>query len=469
MLLFSTILDINKSMTKDKFIELVINWNQGSPHEDNIIPNIKWNGERNIRYSHEDKLWLDIEEYRNENIIAVRYEKKLEDGVIWDTDYVMNFKLMKMSIRLDRSFTDEAIEINRRFSTPHFITLLIEEGYLESDKNIAIIREPILVNEENLDILVFAINKEIDYNLPIIYVSKTQVNENPVDVKWLSSRLKGVAHVLVQENMELNQILQEKCNSKNEYFGAVGIYYPTEAVPHKRFLYKKYYNSDTFLNRIVNYVIQFSNAQMIDTLFTWQGVKNALLRDRFKSQKEKSQVALANAKEDTEDILDEFEILEQKVKELTEANELLTYENQGLKSKIDSQSGAQLLYTGDEEELYSGEIKDFILSALNNELFRLDKNTRRYEVIDDIIQNNHYQKISESKKNKLKTLLKNYDGMSKKLRQELQKLGFKITDDGKHYKLVYYEDNRYTFTIAKTPSDSRAGKNNVSIISKKVF
>ncbi|QZS45181.1 hypothetical protein K2F51_06335 [Streptococcus mutans OMZ175] len=59
--------------------------------------------------------------------------------------------------------------------------------------------------------------------------------------------------------------------------------------------------------------------------------------------------------------------------------------------------------------------------------------------------------------------------MSKKLRQELQKLGFKITDDGKHYKLVYYEDNRYTFTIAKTPSDSRAGKNNVSIISKKVF
>ncbi|EMC57613.1 hypothetical protein SMU109_06101 [Streptococcus mutans OMZ175] len=40
MLLFSTILDINKSMTKDKFIELVINWNQGSPHEDNIIPNI---------------------------------------------------------------------------------------------------------------------------------------------------------------------------------------------------------------------------------------------------------------------------------------------------------------------------------------------------------------------------------------------------------------------------------------------
>ena len=78
MLLFSTLLDINKSMTKDAFIQLVIEWNQGSPHENNIIPDMVWNGERNIRYGNEG-LWLDIEEYRNQNIIAVRYEKKEDD------------------------------------------------------------------------------------------------------------------------------------------------------------------------------------------------------------------------------------------------------------------------------------------------------------------------------------------------------------------------------------------------------
>ncbi len=80
MLLFSTILDINNTMTKDRFICLVIEWNQGSPHANNIIPGIQWNGERNIRYG-EDGGWLDIEEYRNQNIIAVRYEKK-ETGLI---------------------------------------------------------------------------------------------------------------------------------------------------------------------------------------------------------------------------------------------------------------------------------------------------------------------------------------------------------------------------------------------------
>ena len=115
MLLFSTILDIERTLTKDDFIKLVIEWNQGSPHESNIIPGINWNGEHNIKYGNE-KLWMDIEEYRNKNIIAVRFEKTEEDGAVWDTDYVMNFQEMKMSIRLDRSsalsemtFVDEDI------------------------------------------------------------------------------------------------------------------------------------------------------------------------------------------------------------------------------------------------------------------------------------------------------------------------------------------------------------------------
>lgn len=68
-------------MTKDDFIRLAIEWNQGSPHPENIIPDIEWNGERNVRYGTEN-LWLAIEEYRNKNIIAIRYEKTEADGVV---------------------------------------------------------------------------------------------------------------------------------------------------------------------------------------------------------------------------------------------------------------------------------------------------------------------------------------------------------------------------------------------------
>ena len=50
MLLFSTVLHISDKMTKDAFIKLVIDWNENSPHAENIVPNITWNGERNIRF-----------------------------------------------------------------------------------------------------------------------------------------------------------------------------------------------------------------------------------------------------------------------------------------------------------------------------------------------------------------------------------------------------------------------------------
>lgn len=54
MLLFSTTLEINETMTKDAFIRLVIEWNQGSAYKYNVIPDIKWNGEHNIRFGNDD-------------------------------------------------------------------------------------------------------------------------------------------------------------------------------------------------------------------------------------------------------------------------------------------------------------------------------------------------------------------------------------------------------------------------------
>lgn len=88
MQLFSTILNIQNTLTHEKFVDLIIRWNQGSPHPNNKIENIEWDGSYNVKFVH-DNLKLEIEEYRNENIIAARFEK-LEDGVIWDSDYIMN-------------------------------------------------------------------------------------------------------------------------------------------------------------------------------------------------------------------------------------------------------------------------------------------------------------------------------------------------------------------------------------------
>ena len=63
------------------------------------------------------------------------------------------------------------------------------------------------------------------------------------------------------------------------------------------------------------------------------------------------------------------------------------------------------------------------------------------------------------KKAEIQRILKNYTIMDAKTRKALQDFGFRIEEDGKHYRLTFFGDDRYNTTVAKTPSDARAGKN----------
>ena len=498
MLLFSTVLDIEKTLTKDIFIKLVLEWNQGSPHESNIIKEINWNGERNIKYGNE-KLWMDIEEYRNKNIIAVRYEKIEDDGAVWDTDYVMNFEDMKMSIRLDRSYLEEALIIDPKFSSPHFITLLIERGYVKKDGILEVLRKPLFIHNNNLQILVDIINGKASYRLPIVYISKTYYDEDPVNVNLLAGKLKGVAHVLVQESNCTNNRLKILCNENNEYYGAIGIYFPRQAMGHRRYLYRRVTRIDNYLlEKVIRVVIQDANSQMVEPLYTWQGVKNAILRDRLFCQKEErvqveeerrkalhelwklkgnldkmQQKAMEEAKSEADKILDDFEEdmrkLREQVEQLSRANDALTSENYGLRSKINSTDQVPVLFGGDEEEFYPGEIREMILDSLDETLKSINQKTRRYDVIKDILKKNTYERIHEKRERVLKNLFKDYKTLSGVKKQELKELGFEITDDGKHYRLTYYGDDRYKTTISKTGSDWREGKNIAATILKNMM
>lgn len=471
MLLFSTVLEMNDTMTKDAFIQLVIDWNQSSPYAENIIRGIRWNGEHCVHYG-DDSLWLDIQEYRNRNIIAVRYEKAETDGVVWDSDYVMNFDDMEMSIHLDRSYLEEALVVKPDFSTPHFITLLIDNGYIKSDGNLPVDRSPLLVKKDNINLLADIINGTSKHRLPVVYISKTIDNEDPVDISKLSGKLKGVAHVMVEDDCSLNQVIRKSCNDGNEYYGAIGIYYPNAAVGHKRFMYRAYDGIDSIMEeRVIRAVIQYSNAQMVDTLYTWQGVSNALLRDRLKSkatelleaENESKRVAEA-ADELMESAGGNIKKLKEQLEYLTRTNEALTCENQGLRAKLNGMGSIPLLYMGNEFEFYQGEIKDLVLATLKDSLDRIQPKSRRADVIQDIVDNNEYKGLCEERAGEIKKLLKNYDGMPVRLRQALSKLGFNFSEDGKHYKAAYFGDNRYQVVFSKTPSDNRSGMNSAAEI-----
>lgn len=473
MLLFSTILDVNNALTKESFIELVSLWNQSAKYKENIVQGVFWNGEKNIKFG-TDKLSIEIIDYAEKDILAVRHEKITADEVVWDTDFVVNFRERKIAIRLDRTFSEDALEMNAAFSTPHFISLLIEHGYLQDDHGILVLRDPIMITDEDIGMLQNILENREYYELPVVYVAKDYADQNPLSISWLASRLKGAAHVLVEESKSACQKCTEVCNETPEEYGAVRIYYPSSGVNRKRFLFRSSTgNVDVRLEKVIRHVIQYWNSQRMDSLYTWQGVNRAILSDNLENHISKlaeAENAKQNAEEEINQVYEAFDedikSLQKKLEELSKANEALQMENYGLRAKMNASDAMPIIYQGDEEDFYPEEVKDMVLGVLADALNNTERGTRLYDVLEDILENNPYQHLSDERKQRVKNLFRGYKTLTGAMKQELMSLGFEISDDGKHYKVTYKDDPRYMVTIGKTPSDNRAGSNNAGMINK---
>lgn len=481
MLLFSAMLGIRDTLTKDEFIKLVIEWNRKSPHHECVIPDARWTGSHNVKFGNDD-LWLNIQEYRNGNIIAVRYEKREGDGAVWDTDYVMNFTTMKLAIRLERSYTQDALNADQKFSSPYFIALLIRRGLVKDDGDLPVAETPTMITEANADLIIDVINGKRHFRLPVIYVTKTYYGEDPVDIYNLSRKLKGVAHVLALESNHVNdRIIKYKCDFRNEFNGAIGIYYPHDAWEHKKFFYRAPGGYDHVLtDLVVRHVLEYSNNQLFEPLSTWQGVINSLLNDRLAAKREETVAAMEEAKKtreesnsflaDYEKDLAERDELLATVNDLTQRIISLEKENAALRAK-NSRQKTPLLYEGEEQEFYTDEIKDMVLDTLSDALESgsIPKGSRRRDVLTDIVESNHFEHIVEGRAKELKRILNGYDGMDNATRNALEKFGFEIVSDNRHFKARFFGDKRYACVFSATPSDYRTGKNQVRDMKKILF
>lgn len=475
MLLYSALLPIKSSVTKKDFVSLGVQWNLTSKFSYNIIPSLAgWNGQYHQRFGSDD-LWMEFQEDASRNIVGIRYEKKESNGAVWDTDYVLNFAERKLAIRLDRSYTKDASMEDIRFSTPHFVSMLIDNGFVADDNGLEILHHGIPVLHTDARKLANIIDGNVRYQLPVIYVSKTENNEDPVNVGWLCSRLKGTAHILVQKDLRSNPAIRSACHGNNEYYGGIGIYFPNQR--HRRFLYHSYTGQDeALLNKVCKCVLQYSNAQQMPLLYTWDGMNNALLMDELAVQQKQTQLARhaqQAAENEANDYLgafdDEINRLKNRINELSRVNASLQAENQGLQAKLDGQDHLPVLFLGQEEEFFPGEIREIILNILEEALSSCKDGSRRKDVLQDVLAHNIYEHVCEKHQKEIKQLMTGYSTMSSALRSALMDLGIGILEDGRHYKLVYYRDHRYQTTMSKTGSDVREGRNIASKIINTMF
>ena len=491
MLLFSTVLDISSNMKKSDFWELINEWNRSQYMDENKIPDLNWQGEPDYRCGN-DKLWLAVEEYPKESTYAVRYEKHQDNGSIWDTDYVMNMRNMTLTIRLERNYTEEAIRKDQRFSAPYLVELLMDKGYLKKDKDLPLTHTPIYIEDDKIDVLAKVVTGDSPYKYPIVYISKNVKNEDPVNVKRLAQKLRGIAHVLVEKDYSQNEAIRTACQSKQEYNGSIGVYYPGNQIEHKKFIYRRAEGEDSnIFDAVRDSILVYSNSQLVSPLKTWQGVKNAILLDEVAEQRtrlKESEEARAKNEAEVGKLLDEMdersrslseeaigkvreecemynqladeeiEKLKKKIEELSSENERLRDENQREHARRMNMSRTPLLYMGDEYEFFDDEIKDLVLQTLDEVAKGLPDDSRKKHVFEDIVRNNDYGKICKKNADRIRAVVPSYDGMTPKMKSFFEEIGFEVREGGKHYKMIYYGDQRYIKTMSKTPSDRRSGE-----------
>ena len=118
-----------------------------------------------------------------------------------------------------------------------------------------------------------------------------------------------------------------------------------------------------------------------------------------------------------------------------------------------------VLVLGEEQDLYPFEQKSMLIEILERELRSTKANSRKAHILTALLNANKCDNTVDEKRKRIKACLHGYSKMTAAIRKELEDIGFSLSDDGKHVKAVFGEDQRYMGTLSKTGSDHRAGDN----------
>ncbi len=477
MLLYQTQLKFSEELTKESLIEAIIKWNDESFYQVNRIPNINWDGKSKHIDAGAEGLSLKLDEYRNENIIAMRYEKNA-DGVLWKTDVVANFNERKLAIILDRTFDPNEITNRRDFSAPKIAEYLVNTGCILDDGQLPVKCTPTKIGNDVEGFITSLKKCEMGNRLPVILVA--EMRKGYLNVKRLAERVRGVAHVVAVTNKESVAEIYEQNNVRFDIPCWIGFYFPEnngEVVKsHECYDFQpEREHMDFAVNTVLNYV----NGLQYTSLYYYNNVKSSLLSDRLEARSQELDDMIAEFGDENDSLLiekkyleDENEELQKKVYELQETIKQLTTENIRWQQQQYNRNNASkpLLFYGNMGDVFPDEIKEMVLDAIEKgKAHWQDKYVRRVDVLDDILKNNENPHNIKKRVDTLNNALRGYKRPSE-VEGPLKTLGFEKGEDRKNHLIFNYGGNpKYSATLACTPSDHRAGENAAHIIEKTCY
>ena len=161
------------------------------------------------------------------------------------------------------------------------------------------------------------------------------------------------------------------------------------------------------------------------------------------------------------------EILAEKKQEILNLRGKIISQNITLNSYKDK-NGSPLIIMGEEQDIYDGEQKDFILSLIEAAMPD-DQYCRRYHICQSILQSNKKSGNRDKMQDNIYNALKDFKLMDKETLRLLEESNLKLISGRTHHKITLNGDPRYRVAFSKTPSDVRTGLNAVAQINKTFF
>ncbi len=470
MLIFSTRLIVNESLTRDVFIGLITEW---------------LNNNRNYKFgqviydgSAEFTLNVDtdcLEIFTYPEALTVRLTSNC-DGVIWTNDYVLTQvdgrNILAMQLYSDAA--DLSVRMPESFNKPRILRQVVQNGYGGMDGDLLVSDVPFMITQNNVDIARKLILRESEHFMPVIYVTYPRYAiDPPIDFTAMAKNLAGIAHVVV-EAKELASIVRKETGGHNPYAGAADIFYGTynsyRVIPHN------YDSLEAMQSFIENSVQQKILMTKIEDELSWMKIHFTHLQAENKEDPELIglyEKMLKEAENEGELKKQHIDELESHIKELeTRITDLM-----GKMAQKDSQiqtykyhfeqSGkarnADIRFEASERELYIGEIKDIILKVLDKERNSMDSDpnlviSRKFHVLENLLNLNTQTGKAEEISECLRDIIDKSGNLNVRRKHQLAELGFEV-QIGTHYKIIFNEDERYAFTLAKTASEYRSNLN----------
>lgn len=464
MLVFRTVCPLKSEATLQKLIDISIKWIDGSPHYELSNQLSSYYGNDNFKKQTQSEKIECFTYEIDDSIYACIFFEKRESDKKWITEIVYkkynNSIIFSIHIYCETSNFENTLN---DISKPYLIKILDREIGFGNDGIFPTTHEPYYFSSDEVNFACDIINGNFQSYLPCIYVSINEAGEYSLEIDKISRLLSGVAHIFIEPNIYFSQDLRRKTQGNNPYLGAVGIFFPNHG--NKKIMLPSYRNNYKIeVNTLFNAVKNSLNFGIQPEELSFSKIKTDFIKNKqINANQNDKQAMLDYAISENEE---QKNIISKQKEEIYQLKIRLKISEES----FDKNSVSSLINKGEELDSYQGQIHDTIIELIEDykkthkEIY--EKNTRKRNIINDILE--HNPKIGQKEKiiDELKNIFSGYRVMTSSIESKLKGLGFSVDKSSPHYKLYLTSYPQISIPLPASGSDKRGGKNCVSDIKK---